>query len=154
MRYQVKDFTAAGDVVLENGWVIGHDFGHMAYGYYLTSHKSQSMDAPIMVTGIGAEAKPAVSAEQFLVTISRAKNRALIYTDDADALRRNIQRSAQRASATELVRGELNRHGQPHRVIQALRDAAQRYRHWAAAQWTPPTPTQEPPAYAGYAFAP
>ena len=133
MRYELAGFTENNDLRLQNGWIVGREYGHFTHGYYLTSHKSQSMDAPTMITAIGAEATPAVSAEQFYVTVSRGKKRALIYTDDKETLKRNIQRSAQRSSATELVAGEITHDGRPARIAQELRAAAQRYRAYLAA---------------------
>ena len=33
--------TRQGDLRLTNGWVIGQDYGHLATGFYTTSHASQ-----------------------------------------------------------------------------------------------------------------
>ena len=53
---------------------------------------------------MGAVSRPAVSAEQFYVSVSRGRERATIYTDlSAAALRDVIQRRDTRKSATELV---------------------------------------------------
>jgi hypothetical protein len=68
-----------------------------------------------------------VCAEQFLVTVSRGREGVRIYTDDKEALKRNILRSSQRPSATELMSGEVTREGRLHSVEQAMQAAAWRY---------------------------
>ncbi len=37
----VRKFTAEGNIVLDNGWVLDKNFGNLAHGYYVTSHSSQ-----------------------------------------------------------------------------------------------------------------
>ena len=49
--YTVKGFTPAGDVVVDNGWVIGRDFGHVAHGYVVTSHASQGKTVDKVLIG-------------------------------------------------------------------------------------------------------
>jgi hypothetical protein len=39
--FTVKGFTRDGDVVDQRGWVIGKDFGHLAYGYVSTGQAAQ-----------------------------------------------------------------------------------------------------------------
>jgi conjugative relaxase-like TrwC/TraI family protein len=129
---RVTDFTQDGDMVLASGKILGRDFMHFTHGYYVTSHKSQSKTVPVTITAMGADASPAVNAEQFLVTVSRSREKVIIYTDDKEALRRNIQRSSQRPSATELMAGEVTRHLKPVSVVEQLRDAAHRYRAYRA----------------------
>jgi conjugative relaxase-like TrwC/TraI family protein len=130
--YQVTGFTKAGDLKLGNGWVLARDFAHFTHGYYLTSHKSQSKTVPMTLAAIGAEAKPAVCAEQFYVTVSRGKEGVRIYTDDKEALKRNILRSSQRPSATELIAGEVTREGMLKSVVEEMQAAARRYQAYQA----------------------
>lgn len=56
---------------------------------------------------------PAVSQEQFYVSISRARERARIYTDDAELLGRRVEDSHTRKAAIELegLREALRRAG-------------------------------------------
>ncbi len=51
---------------------------------------------------MSAESWAASSREQFYVSVSRARQRATIYTDSKEQLREEIGRSGQRLSATEL----------------------------------------------------
>jgi hypothetical protein len=41
-HYTVKRFDEHGDLVLDNGMVLNHDFAHLRYGYVTTSHGAQS----------------------------------------------------------------------------------------------------------------
>ncbi len=59
---------------------------------------------------MGSESLPAMSAEQFYVSASRGRERAMIYTDLAPAaLRQAIQRQDTRKSATELLHPKTRR---------------------------------------------
>jgi hypothetical protein len=66
------------------------------------------------------------------VTVSRGKEGVRIYTDDKEALKRNILRSSQRPSATELIAGEVTREGRLKSVEQEMKAAAQRYQAYQA----------------------
>ncbi len=113
--YQVAGFTKDGDLTLRNGWTIAKDYGHIAPGYVTTSHASQGKTVDRVFIGQGSESLPAASREQLYVSVSRAREKAVIYTDDKTALRQAVARSGERLSATELLgpqerRGKLLRH--------------------------------------------
>lgn len=102
--YQVGGFTKEGDLVLDNGWVVGKDFGHLAYGYVTTSHASQGKTVDRVLIAMGRESLPAMGAEQFYVSVSRGRDQATIYSDlTAEELREAIRKADPRKSATELV---------------------------------------------------
>lgn len=101
--FTVKGFNGEGDVVLNNGWTLGRDFGHLAHGYVVTSHASQGKTFDHVLIGQSAESFPASSREQFYVSVSRGRESATIYTDDKSALFGAVQRSDERLTATELV---------------------------------------------------
>ena len=104
--YTIKRFTPDGGIVLaENGWTIAHDFGHLAYGYVVTSHASQGKSVDQVFIGQSSESFRASSREQFYVSVSRGSKKATIYTDDKHALRQQITESDERLSATEFVDG-------------------------------------------------
>jgi hypothetical protein len=122
-----------GIILLANGWVIGKSFGLVAHGYVTTSHASQGKTVDRVLIAMGRESLPAMSAEQFYVSVSRGRETATIYTDmEPDALRDAIQRSDARRSATELI-GEPKPKPKPNMwsfmqkartIAQALRDGA------------------------------
>ena len=39
----VQGFTKRGDIIVDHGWVIDRDFGHLTHGYVVTSHASQGV---------------------------------------------------------------------------------------------------------------
>jgi ATP-dependent exoDNAse (exonuclease V) alpha subunit len=102
--YRVAGFTTGDDIVLANGWVIAKDFGGLTHGYVATSHASQGKTVHRVLIAMGHESRPAMSAQQFYVSVSRAREKVTIYTDMAlSVLREAIQRSDPRLSATELM---------------------------------------------------
>ncbi|MGA2254540.1 MAG: MobF family relaxase [Thermoguttaceae bacterium] len=102
-RYMVTGFNPSGDIVLDNGWAVSKDFGHLAYGYVATSHASQGKTVDRVLIGQSAESFPASSREQFYVSISRAREKATVYTNDRHALLAAVSRSDDRLAATEFV---------------------------------------------------
>lgn len=102
--YTVAGFTKDGDLQLDNGWIVGKDFGHLTHGYVSTSHAAQGKTVDRVLIAMGSESIPAISAEQFYVSVSRGRERATIFTDLAPAqLRDAIQKQDARKSATELL---------------------------------------------------
>ena len=69
--FTVKGFTPEGNIVVDNGWVIGRDFGHVAYGYVVTSHASQGKTVDKVLIGQSQQSLPASDREQLYVSVSR-----------------------------------------------------------------------------------
>jgi conjugative relaxase-like TrwC/TraI family protein len=107
--YRVSRFDKRGDIVLENGWTVAKDFGHLAYGYVATSHASQGKSVDEVFVGQSSLSFPASSREQWYVSVSRAKKRVTVYTDDKEALREAVAHSDERLSATEFINGKASR---------------------------------------------
>jgi conjugative relaxase-like TrwC/TraI family protein len=104
--YRIKRFDDRGNIILQNGWTIGREYGHLDHGYVVTSHASQGRTVDEVFVGQSRDSLPASSAEQFYVSTSRGKKRVTIYTDDKEALREAIMQSDDRLSATEFVNGK------------------------------------------------
>ncbi|WP_161967473.1 MobF family relaxase [Fimbriiglobus ruber] len=102
--YTVDGFTDAGNIRLNNSWVISKDFGHLAPGYVVTSHASQGRTVDRVLIAQSAQSFRASGKEQFYVSISRGRERATVYTSDKASLYEAIQRDDQRMLASELVR--------------------------------------------------
>jgi hypothetical protein len=101
----IKGFTRGGDIVLSNGWVLGKDFAHLKHGLVQTSHATQSRTDDIVLAAMNRAALGAMSAEQGYVTVSRGRERGMIFTDlPRDELLAAIARGDSRQSATELFR--------------------------------------------------
>lgn len=101
--YEVAGMTKAGDVKLNNGWVVRRDYGHVAYGYCATSHASQGKTVDRVLIAQSAASLRAASKEQFYVSVSRGREAVRIFTDDKQALREAVADSSARMSATELM---------------------------------------------------
>ena len=100
---QRTGFTPAGDIEVEGGIVVGKNYSHLAHGYVVTSHAAQGKTVDRVVVVQGAESFPASSREQFYVSATRGRESLTVFTDDREGLKRAIQRSDPRPSATELV---------------------------------------------------
>lgn len=103
--YAVKSFAADGDLILENGWKLSKDYGHLAHGVVLTSHASQGKTVDRVFIGQSAQSFPASSREQFYVSASRGREQVVVFTDDKAELLHAIGRTDERLSGTELVEG-------------------------------------------------
>jgi conjugative relaxase-like TrwC/TraI family protein len=114
--YNVKEFDDGGNIVLNNGWTVGKDWGFLAHGYVTTSHASQGKTVDRVFVGQGTESFAASSREQFYVSASRARERVTIYTGDKEALLDAVKRSDDRLTATEFVNSI------PHQQIEQWRE--------------------------------
>lgn len=124
---EIAGFTPGGDIRLTNGWVIGKDFAHFKHGLVLTSHSTQGKTEDIVLASMNAASLGAMSAEQGYVTISRGRERGMIFTDmDQDELLDAIKRGDKRKSATELL--------QPLPPQAAAADGEESRIRWLAAQ--------------------
>jgi conjugative relaxase-like TrwC/TraI family protein len=115
-QYNVRKFDPDGNIVLDNGWTIGKNWGFLSHGYVTTSHASQGRTVDQVLVGQGSESFVASSREQFYVSASRARERVTIYTDDKEALLDAVKRSDDRLTATEFVNSV------PQRQIEQLRE--------------------------------
>ena len=102
--FTVKGFTPEGNIVLDNGWTVSRDFGHVAYGYAVTSHASQGKTVETVIIGQSDVSLPASDRAQLYVSVSRGKEQALIFTDNKQALRDAVRRDSEKLTATEVFR--------------------------------------------------
>ncbi|MBP3955445.1 relaxase domain-containing protein [Gemmata sp. G18] len=109
-QYQVAGFEESGAIRLTNGWHIPAGFGHLAHGYVATSHSSQGKTVDRVLIAMGHESLPAITAEQFYVSVSRGRDQATVFTGMAPAVLRDaIKRADERKSATELMKPKRRR---------------------------------------------
>jgi len=122
---RVKGFTRAGDLRLENGWIIAREFGHLHRGYAITSHASQGKSVDhVLVAMNSASALAAGSSEQTYVSISRGRRSVTIYTDSREAVLEAAKVSSARPSAHDLVEQEAVKKASRRRIAQAIREQA------------------------------
>ena len=100
--YEVRGFTLGGHIKLTNGWVIDREYGHIEYGYCVTSHAAQGKTVDQVLIAQRTTPVLSISQEQFYVSASRGRERIMIYTDDKQELREAILRSSHRLAAVEL----------------------------------------------------
>jgi len=98
----VQGFTKAGDIVVDHGWVIARDFGHLTHGYVVTSHASQGVTVDKVFIGVSSESYPATYQRTGYVAVTRGKEQVQIFTDDKEALLKAVSRPDDPMSATEL----------------------------------------------------
>ena len=101
--YRVKSFTAKGDLVLHNGWVLDRNAGAVGHGYTSTAFVAQGRSADHVILVQSALSRPAINRESFYVALSRGKKSAEVFCEDRRALREAVQRSDPRITATELL---------------------------------------------------
>lgn len=101
----VVGFTDQGDIRLANGWTVAGDNGHLDHAYCVTSHASQGKTVDRVLIGISEESFPATSQQGLYVSVSRGREQAVVYTDNAYALMDAAVRTEERLTATEFVAG-------------------------------------------------
>jgi hypothetical protein len=101
--FTVKAFTSSGDLVLDNGWTVSREWGHIALGHVSTSHASQGRTVDRVFVGMSSESLVAASREGFYVSASRAREQAQFFTDSKRELLDAVSHDDERLSGTELV---------------------------------------------------
>ncbi len=115
----VEGFTKRGDIIVDHGWVIDKDWGHLTYGFCITSHASQGVTVDKVFIGMSSESFGATNQRTGYVAITRAKSQALIFTDDREALLKAVSRPDDPLSATELA-GAQEKPVRPARLMKRM----------------------------------
>ena len=89
--------------MVDHGWVIDREFGHLTHGYVVTSHASQGATVDKVFIGLSSDSFPATNERTGYVAVTRAKEQALIFTDDKDGLLKVMSRPDDPMSATQLA---------------------------------------------------
>jgi conjugative relaxase-like TrwC/TraI family protein len=98
----IQGFTKGGDIIVDHGWIIARDFGHLTHGYVVTSHASQGVTVDKVFVGVSSESFPATGQRTAYVAVTRGREQAQIFTDDTDELLRAVSRPDDPMSATQL----------------------------------------------------
>jgi ATP-dependent exoDNAse (exonuclease V) alpha subunit len=125
----VKRFTKDGDIQLANGLIVPKDFGHLDYGYCVTSYGAQGATVDRLVLLETKASGRAASAEQFYVSVSRAKESVAVYTDDKAALMRAVERSSVKLAAMDIAGSSMEKSVQE--GLDAVRQRSERERETA-----------------------
>lgn len=98
----VAGWTKAGDIRLDNGWVVSGDAGMFRHGFVETSFGSQGKTVQRAIVAASSASLPAVNREMAYVSGTRARERMSFYTDDTAAVREALQRSSHQPAALDL----------------------------------------------------
>lgn len=101
--FTVAGFNKRGDIIVDRGWIIDRDFGHLAHGYVVTSHASQGVTVDRVMIGLSSQSFPATYQRTAYVAVTRGKESAQIFTDDRTELLRAVTRLDDPMSATQLA---------------------------------------------------
>jgi len=99
---KIEGFTKSGDLVVDHGWIIDRNFGHLTPGYVATSHASQGDTVDKVFVAIASQSLPATNERTAYVALTRGKEQAVVFTDDRQALLKAASRTDDPVSATEL----------------------------------------------------
>jgi conjugative relaxase-like TrwC/TraI family protein len=101
--FTVQGFTKSGDIVVDHGWVMDREFGHLSHGYAITSHASQGVTVDKVFVAIASESLPATCQRTAYVAVTRGKEQAVVFTDDRKELLKAIRGPDEPLSATEIA---------------------------------------------------
>jgi conjugative relaxase-like TrwC/TraI family protein len=101
--FTVEGFNRRGDIIVNGGWVIDRDFGHLAQGYVVSSHASEGATVDKVLVGMSSESFPATNQRSAYVAWTRGREQVLVYTDDRKELLKAICRPDEPLTATELA---------------------------------------------------
>ena len=99
----VQGFNKRGDIIVNHGWVIDRDFGHLTHGYCITSHASQGVTVDKVFIGMSSESFPATTQRAGYVAVTRGREQAQIFTDNRKELLKAVSRNDDPLSATQLA---------------------------------------------------
>lgn len=106
---EVVAVEANGTIRLKNtiskvSYTLPNSYGHLAYAHCITSHAAQGKTVDEVFIAQPASTFAATSLNQFYVSVSRARDRVHIYTDDTDGLMARAAEVGDRLSALELLK--------------------------------------------------
>jgi conjugative relaxase-like TrwC/TraI family protein len=102
-EYTIDRINQHGDLILNNGYQLHKEFNHLNYAYVSTSYASQSKTVDhIIIAQSSISFGKASSKEQFYVSLSRGRKSVNIYTDDVRRLKKELTKTNDHMSATEL----------------------------------------------------
>lgn len=96
-----------GNILLENGYVVPKDFGHLEHGYVQTSLGLQGETCDRQVIAFTTESGM-TGTRAASVLVSRAKWAVGLHTDDLEHLERAFGFDPERVSGSDFARGEVS----------------------------------------------
>ena len=105
--YKIEGFTKEGDFRLAAGKLLPRNYGHIAYGYVMTSQRSQGNTVDREFVDWNSETLAAVNRQGAYVTSSRFRDGITYFVDDKEQVKTAIQRGGERVSALEFMKGQI-----------------------------------------------
>ncbi|PKV50855.1 conjugative relaxase-like TrwC/TraI family protein [Aquimarina sp. MAR_2010_214] len=103
-RYKIEGYTKEGDFKLEGGRILSKEFGNIDHAIVTTSHSSQGQTVDnVFIANSSKSFGLATNLKQFYVSASRGKFNIKVYTDDKQELLKQVQKTSERQTATELL---------------------------------------------------
>jgi conjugative relaxase-like TrwC/TraI family protein len=121
----VQGFTKNGDIVVNHGWIINKEFGHLTHGYCITSHASQGVTVDKVFIGMSSESFPATYERTGYVAMTRGREQVQVFTDDRQELLHALMRPDDPTSATELAESTKRKPAARNRLTKYLTTAQQ-----------------------------
>jgi conjugative relaxase-like TrwC/TraI family protein len=129
-RVQIKAIEN-GKITLTDDRALPPRFNAFTHGYAVTSHSSQGKTVDEVLLVASSKSFPAVTREQFYVSISRGRERVQVFTDDSELLAHRVKDSQDRKAAVELteLRQELAKLGFTRREPETGESSSEVARH-------------------------
>lgn len=99
-----KDKIKLRNHTSKTNYTLPKNFGHISHAHCITSYAAQGKTVDEVLIAQPANTFPATDAKQFYVSVSRAREKVTIYTDDKKALLQHASEMRDRLSAMELVK--------------------------------------------------
>jgi ATP-dependent exoDNAse (exonuclease V) alpha subunit len=105
--FTVDHIADDGKILLNNGWRLAENFGHLDWGYAMTSISSQGKDVDWVFLAQSPELSYGASdANQIYVSISRGSEGFKLYSTCLQTVRELVSRERERPMATEVFQAQ------------------------------------------------
>jgi len=105
--HKVTGFTADGEIQLGHDRVVPSSYRFLDHGYATTSVSSQGLTVDTVLVSLNRDSIPAVSREQFYVSVSRGRRDVRLYIDDATLIRQAVAETSRTPTARDLADGTM-----------------------------------------------
>jgi hypothetical protein len=157
MTKAIAEISDAGNIRLDNGWMISGDAGHFRHGYVESSFGAQGRTVQRAILAMSSASLPATNQEQMYVSSSRAKERMTLYTDCKQEVRDAVQRSSKKLLALDMpvAVGQIKRKSQlqKHREQKRRLSLVNRVRAAWAAMATQPQKVRQKERQADHGYS-
>lgn len=142
---EVVKIARNGTIMLRNTiskvrYHLPNQFGHLAYAHCITSYAAQGKTVDEVFIAQPASSFAATNLNQLYVSVSRARDRVHLYTDDPDGLLVKASEAGDRLSALELLKRNRAKRGAVDHLIRQRKPVAEPLRKSPE----PTGPTLEP----------